>query len=330
MSKVTIYDVAGAAKVSLATVSRVLNNPEKVKPETRNRVNKIIKDLGYRANAIARGLASRKSTTVGVLLSDVTRASVAEMLAGILDIAKKYEYTIKLFALGVDDDVDEVLRSVISEQVDGVLYLNDELDEAEIKKIVEVFLDNLVPVVFCNVFADNEDVPTVAIDYEKAAYQITKRMIDNGKKKIYLASTARRYSINEKKELGYQKAIEEANLTSHIIRTTGDTEKNRPFFQEIIKNEEIDALIGVRDSIALSFLNVAREAGYKVPDDIMVSGFQNTKYTLLSRPLMTCVDMPVYDLGAVSMRLLTKFMKNEEVSEKKILLPHDLVIRQTA
>ncbi len=330
MSKVTIYDVAGAAKVSLATVSRVLNNPEKVKPETRDRVNKIIKDLGYRANAIARGLASRKSTTVGVLLSDVTRASVAEMLDGILDIAKKYDYTIKLFSFGVNDDLDDTLRSVISEQVDGVLYLNDELDDSEIKKIVDGFLDNMVPVVFCNVITDDENVPVVAIDYEQAAYQITKRMIENGKKKIYFASTARRYSINAKKELGYQKAMEEANLTSHIIRTTGDTSKNRPYFKEVLQTEEIDAFIGSRDSIALSFLNVAQEEGFHVPDDIMVAGFQNTKYALLSRPLMTCVNMPVYDLGAVSMRLLTKFMKDESVTEKKILLPHDLVIRQTA
>ena len=89
--KVTIYEVALAARVSLATVSRVLNNPEKVKPDTRERVLKVIKELGYRPNAIARGLASRKTTTVGVLVSDITRASVAEMLGWIADIAMKYK-----------------------------------------------------------------------------------------------------------------------------------------------------------------------------------------------------------------------------------------------
>jgi LacI family transcriptional regulator len=87
MSNATIYDVAGAAGVSLATVSRVLNNPEKVKEETRLRVLKVIKELGYRPNVIARGLASRKTTTVGVVISDITRASVSEMLGGISDIA---------------------------------------------------------------------------------------------------------------------------------------------------------------------------------------------------------------------------------------------------
>ena len=80
MANATIYDVAGAARVSLATVSRVLNNPEKVNEETRKRVLEVIKQLGYRPNAIARGLASRKTTTVGIIVSDITRASVSQMI----------------------------------------------------------------------------------------------------------------------------------------------------------------------------------------------------------------------------------------------------------
>ena len=89
---VTIYDVAKRADVSLATVSRVLNNPEKVAEATKQRVLKVIEDLGYRPNMVARGLASRKTTTVGIIISDLTRASVAEMLSGIIDIADNYKY----------------------------------------------------------------------------------------------------------------------------------------------------------------------------------------------------------------------------------------------
>ena len=115
MANTTIYDVAGAAKVSLATVSRVMNNPEKVNPETREKVLKVIKDLGYRPNAIARGLASRKSTTVGIIMSDVSRAAGAQLLGGILDVAKKYEYAVKLFEMDEDSDKKEVMRQVVAE-----------------------------------------------------------------------------------------------------------------------------------------------------------------------------------------------------------------------
>ena len=119
MAKTTIYDVAGAAKVSLATVSRVMNNPEKVNKETRDKVLRVIKELGYRPNAIARGLASRKSTTVGVIVADISRAAVSQLLGGILDIAKKYEYAVKLFTMDERADIKETMRQVVAEQVDG-------------------------------------------------------------------------------------------------------------------------------------------------------------------------------------------------------------------
>src|SRR5574344_884424 len=116
MSSATIYDVAGAAGVSLATVSRVLNNPEKVKEETRTRVLKVIKELGYRPNVIARGLASKRTTTVGVVISDITRASVTQMLGGISDIANKYKYSLKIFSIHDDMDVSETLKDIVAEQ----------------------------------------------------------------------------------------------------------------------------------------------------------------------------------------------------------------------
>jgi LacI family transcriptional regulator, galactose operon repressor len=199
MGNATIYDVAGAAGVSLATVSRVLNNPEKVKEETRQRVLKVIKELGYRPNVIARGLASRKTTTVGIVISDVTRASVSEMLGGIGDIAQNYKYSVKLFSIREDMDVNDILQDIVAEQLDGVLYLNDELSEKSLEEVRRIFVENQIPYVLANVVSDDSSVPMVCIDYEKAGYEITKVMIDDNRKDIYLLSTARRYSVNDKK-----------------------------------------------------------------------------------------------------------------------------------
>ncbi len=329
MSNATIYDVAGAAGVSLATVSRVLNNPEKVKEETRQRVLKVIKELGYRPNVIARGLASRKTTTVGIVISDVTRASVAEMLGGISDIAHNYKYSIKLFSIREDMDVMDVLRDIVAEQVDGVLYLNDELNESRVEEVKGIFQDNQIPFVFANVVSDDPEVPMVSIDYEKAGYEITKLMLDNKREHVYLLSTARRYSVNDKKEAGYTKAMVEAGLEPKIFRTSGDTHVNRQHFKTFFSDKRIDAAIGVRDSIAVSFMNIAIESGVKVPEGVAVAGFQNTKYALLSRPNLTSIDVPVYDIGAVSMRLLTKLMSSKDVDNIRIILPHYIVNRQT-
>src|SRR5690554_7530394 len=192
----TIYDVAGAAGVSLATVSRVLNNPEKVKKETRERVLKVIKELEYRPNVIARGLASRKTTTIGAIVSDMTRSSIAEMLGGISDIATKYKYSIKLFTIHEDTDVEDALQNIVAEQVDGILYLNDEMPDEKVEKVKEVFNSNNIPFVFANVASPDESVPAVSIDYRKASYEITKLLIDHDAEDIYMLSTRRRYSTN--------------------------------------------------------------------------------------------------------------------------------------
>ncbi len=163
MPQATIYSVAIAAGVSLATVSRVLNNPEKVKEDTRERVLKVIKELGYRPNVIARGLASRKTTTVGVVISDITRASVSEMLGGISDIALNYQYSIKIFAIHEDMDVIDSVQKIVSEQVDGILYLNDELSDKRVSDVKRILNQNNIPYVFANVVTEDEETPVVSI-----------------------------------------------------------------------------------------------------------------------------------------------------------------------
>ena len=329
MAKTTIYDVAGAAKVSLATVSRVMNNPEKVNKETRDKVLRVIKELGYRPNAIARGLASRKSTTVGVIVADISRAAVSQLLGGILDIAKKYEYAVKLFTMDERADIKETMRQVVAEQVDGILFLNDELDNSQMEMVTNHIQDAQIPVVLCNVIYDENDIPSVSIDYEKSTYDVTKELLDKGNKRVYLATTVHRYSTNYHKVRGYERAMKDAGLEPLVFRTSGDVSVNTLHFDEFIKNNEIDAVIAVRDSIAVSFINTSIRLGYKVPEDFEVVGLQNTKYAILSRPTLTCVDTPVYDIGAVSMRLLTKLMAGEEVQDDKILLPSHVVKRES-
>lgn len=329
MSNSTIYDVAGAAGVSLATVSRVLNNPSRVSEATRERVLKVIKELGYRPNMIARGLASKKTTTVGVIISDVTRASTAQILGGISDIAQNYHYSIKVFTIYEDSDVADVVAGIVAEQVDGILYLNDELTDIDVERIRKVFDDNNIPYVFANVPSSDPTVPSISIDYAKAGYEITKEMINKNCKDLYMISTVRRYAANDKKEEGYTKAMQEANLTPMILRTSSDVLVNQQHFATYFEDKKVDGIIAVRDSIAVSFMNVAIDNGKKVPDELQVAGFQNTKYALLARPQLTSIDIPVYDIGAVAMRLLTKLMQKQEVENTKIILPHHIMQRKT-
>jgi len=151
MNKATIYNVALQAGVSLATVSRTLNNPEKVKLETRERVLKVIEELGYKPNAFAKGLASRKSTSVAVIVPDMSRSSIAEMVNGIAVEARKYQYSLIIYVLNEERlNETEMLKEVVASQADGILYMNDEINEEQYAMLNTIQEDYKVPIVLAN------------------------------------------------------------------------------------------------------------------------------------------------------------------------------------
>ena len=333
MNKATIYNVALKAGVSLATVSRTLNNPEKVKLETRERVLQVIEELGYKPNAFAKGLASRKSTSVAVIVPDMSRASIAEMVNGVTAEARKYQYSLILYVLK-DENLEEkeMLKEVVASQADGILYMNDEINEEQYAMLNKIQDDYKVPIVLANtLYPYDNKLVTVCIDYFKAGYEATKRLIDKGRKNIFMLTTARKYMVNDLKEAGYIKAMKEAKLETNIVRTSGDISVNTVHFNELFRDsgKKIDGVIAVRDSIAVSFINTMIEKGKKIPKDIFVYGFQNTKYASLCRPKLSCVDIPVLDIGAKAMALLKQEIDGENVEQKFNVLHHDIIERGT-
>ncbi len=333
MNKATIYNVAYAANVSLATVSRTLNNPQKVKPETRDRVLRVIKELGYKPNAFAKGLASKKSTTVAVIVPDMSRASVAEMLNGIAAESHKYAYSLLIFVMK-DDKIEEseMLKEVVASQADGILYLNDEINESQYSMLNIIQDEYKVPIVLANtLYPYDNKLVTVCIDYFKAAYEVTTQLINEGRKDIFLLTTARKYMVNDLKEEGYLKAMKEAKLNPNIVRTSGDISVNTVHFNELFKGKTlVDGVIAVRDSIAVSFINTMIEKGKEIPRDISVYGFQNTKYASLSRPKLSCVDIPVAEIGQKAMSLLKREIDGEVNEVKFNVLPHSIIKRQSS
>jgi len=311
MDQIKIYDVAGSAGVSLATVSRVLNHPEKVKPATRERVLKIIKEKGYKPNANARGLASRKSTTVAIVVPTLKRASISEMIQGIDDSAKEYGYMIRLFVNDKPENEKDVWGNVIASSVDGILLMNNEMSP----EVFELIQYTPVPVIFVNGISRRKTFGSVGINYEKCGYEITKQMLEKGNKKITFVTTIHPYLVNELMVKGYLKAMEEYSLEPDIIKTTGALEQNEKDFTEYLDKKTPEVLLAVRDSMAISFMNLAQKRGIKVPDELQVIGFQNTRYSQLSYPKLTCVDTPIYEIGNVAMSELTKLMK-EDVEQK--------------
>ncbi len=325
---ITIYDVAKTAKTSLTTVSRVLNHPEKVSPETKKKILRVIEQLGFKPNSVAQSLASRKSRTIGIMITDFSRLSIANVFNGIIDVGNTYGYNIKIYPVIHEDDIDSNMEKIVSDQINGFIYVNEELSSKNIVNITQILKANKIPSVFANVSSKDKDISTVHIDYTKATYDLTRKFISRGKKNIYLISTSKKYALNKYKERGYTMAMDEAGMVPLIIKTADEPQIIKDHIIELFSDKKIDAAIITNDYIALAVMNTFRELGMKIPEDIEFAGCQNTIVSQLARPSLTSIDFPMYDIGAVSMRLLTKIMDEGETVDN-VCLPFTIIKRNS-
>lgn len=328
---VTIYDVAREAGVSMATVSRVVNNNPNVKPQTRKKVFEAIERLGYRPNAVARGLASKKTTTVGVVIPDISNAIFAEVARGIEDIANMYHYNIILCNADKRKEKEiRVINTLLEKQVDGLLFMGGAVTDEHL----QAFKTANVPIVLCATTDENGLIPSVDIDHESAAFDAVQALINEGHTRISMISGTLQDPANGFARFqGYKRALETAGITydEDLVRIgnyryESGTEAMKYFLG--LENRPT-AVFAATDEMAIGAIHSIQDSGLKVPQDISVISVDNSRMASMVRPQLTAVAQPMYDIGAVSMRLLTKLMKKENVDHAKVVLPHELVKRQS-
>lgn len=326
---VTIYDVARIAGVSMATVSRVVNGNTNVKPSTRKKVLQAIEDLGYRPNAVARGLASKKTTTIGVVLPDISSLLFAELVRGIEDIADMYHYDIILSSSDQNRDRElQLLNNLLEKQVDGLLFLGNELTDEHRR----LFESTSVPIVLVTSTDPKHKIPSVCIDQEQAAYDAVEFLINKGHKRIAFLNTSYRNQFSRFRYNGYVRALQAHNIPfdeDYVIEIKPVYEAAHSTATNLLKlSNAPTAFSTFNDEIAIGVIHAVQDQGLRVPDDIEVIGFNNTRFAQMVRPMLTTVVQPIYDIGAVSMRLLTKLINNEE-THTEVVLPHRIEIRQS-
>nr|WP_221401545.1 catabolite control protein A [Paenibacillus phyllosphaerae] len=328
---VTIYDVAREAGVSMATVSRVVNNNPNVKPQTRKKVFEAIERLGYRPNAVARGLASKKTTTVGVVIPDISNAIFAEVARGIEDIANMYHYNIILCNADKKKDKEiRVINTLLEKQVDGLLFMGGAVTDEHL----QAFKTANVPIVLCATTDEQGLIPSVDIDHEAAAYDAVQALLKQGHTRIAMISgTLQDPSIGFARFQGYKRALESAGITydENLVRIGNyryeSGSEAMKYFLDL--SDRPSAVFSATDEMAIGAIHQIQDSGLKVPQDVSIISVDNSRMASMVRPQLTAVAQPMYDIGAVSMRLLTKLMKKETVDHAKVVLPHEIVTRQS-
>jgi LacI family transcriptional regulator len=326
---ITIYDVAREANVSMATVSRVVNGNPNVKPTTRKKVLEVIDRLDYRPNAVARGLASKKTTTVGVIIPNVTNVYFSSLARGIDDVATMYKYNIILAnSDGNAKKEISVLNTLLAKQVDGIIYMGNSISS----ELRTQFAHSKTPIVLAGSVDEQAEFGSVHINYAAAVEEAVADLLNHGNQRVAFISGPLNEPINGKYRLeGYKKVLAKNGIEYDpelVFETDYSYHAGEMLWPAIVSAKATAAYVG-DDELAAGVLNGAQDAGVKIPAEFEVVTSNNSKITEMVRPKLSSITQPLYDIGAVSMRYLTKLMNKEEIAEKTVELPYGFIKRSS-
>ncbi len=324
----TIYDVAREAGVSMATVSRVMNDTAVVKEETKKRVLDAIAKLSYRPNAIARGLASKRTKTIGVIVPDVSAAFMAELVRGIEDIATMYQYHIILCnSDGQLNRERDLVGTMWEKQVDGLLFMSPRLRQEHI----DTFEEAQLPIVLCRTDDPEKRIPSVNINNRQAAIDVVDFLGAKGCKSIaFVGAKAGQRTLTDERREGFLLAAKRNGIDAQLIELPNESYANGlEVLKDTFQSARPRAVLTANDELAIAAEHAAMDLSLQIPEDLMIVGFDNTKLTEMSRPALTTVTQSMYDYGAVAMRFLTKLLSDEPISTYTVVLPHQILERES-
>ena len=325
----TVKDVAKRAGVSVATVSRVLNNSEKVSEQTRQKVLNAIEELGFKPNLLARNFRKDRSNLILVILPTIANAYFARVVKGIEDTARKNGYGILLCTTQNSPEIAaEYLKLIERKQVDGAIIASAKIEidfckGLDTKRIVQA----------CE-FYPFLDTSLVTIDHKRAFYDIVDYLVKKGKKNILCAIGNEGIPSEFARKEGYKEALEENGLEfkeENVIRCSyGWTE-----LYEKLKNlcclKKYDAIACSSDLMAVGAIKAAKALGLKIPDEFSVTGFDNIMVSRIYEPSITTVAQPMYEIGEKAATISMNIIENQSVYVKqRIILPHELKTRESA
>ncbi len=326
----TIADVAKVAGVSHMTVSRVLTGSASVKLRTRERVEQAARELGYSPNALARGLASRRTGVIGFLASDISNLYIAELARGVHRFADDVgSVVIMLFTDYSAEREARAIDVLLQRRVDGLIVSPPRVgDDGRIRALA----DSGLPVVSVARFLGHPGIPDVTPRVEEATYRATEHLIDLGHRRIAYIAGAPGVNFGRTKVEGYQKALRDrgipieddlvvfSDLTVRDALSAADMLLRRP--------HPPTAIMGVTDTIAIGAMSAVQAMGLRVPDDVSIIGFDDIPFATTVHPPLTTIMQPAYEMGRTASRLLFDIIERGVDDEAtRIWMDCALVIR---
>jgi DNA-binding LacI/PurR family transcriptional regulator len=324
----SIKDIARAANVSHSTVSRALRNSPLINPETCQRIQRIARDAGYRASAVARGLVTRRTEAIGVVVTSIADPFVSEVVSGIEAAANAGGYSVLLAESNADPEREQnVVQSFAERRVDGIVVTSSRVGALYVPLLSRM----MVPIVLVNNQHPGEFVYSVSIDNVGGSRAAVDHLIALGHTRIAYIGDQFGYQSDTERFSGYRDALTEAGLPvvpAFAVRGDGKPGGGEAAMRTLLAVQPPTAVFCYNDMSALGALHAIRRHGFRVPEDISLVGFDDLFISSYMQPPLTSVRQPMRRMGLLAMESLLKLMSGQD-SPSTTTVAAELVVRES-
>jgi LacI family transcriptional regulator len=327
----TISEVARRAGVSAATVSRVLNGRTDVSRDLAARVHTAVQELGYRPNGVARNLRRQATKVWGLIISDIGNPFFTSVVRGVEDAAHEAGYSLVL--CNSDDDLDKEQRYIdiaLAEQLAGVIIS----PASEPSTDVSALVDRGIPVVAVDRRVGRLDVDTVLVDNVSGARLATQHLMESGCRRIACITGPTRTTTAAERLQGFRQAHEAADRKVDedlVVLENFKADGGYDGAQRLLGlSTAPDGLFVANNLMTVGALEALMDAGVQIPDDMLLVGFDDIPWARLTRPRLTTVNQPMYDMGREAGRLLAARVGHDTSLPRTVVLPPDLQVRESS
>ncbi|MEB5482275.1 LacI family DNA-binding transcriptional regulator [Shouchella clausii] len=325
---INITEVAKEAGVSIATVSRVINNPEKVKPSTREKIEKIIEETGYRPNILARELAEKRTRLVGIIAHSIIGEGIPNSIYGISEQLEARNFNIMIACTNGDFESEKKNFHIFqSKRVEGILFFT-----RTFKKEHEELISRLpFPVIVLLQETEKEKIPYVAFDNFQFAKEATEKLIAFGHQHVAFIGGPKDSTNSQERLRGFLNALETKGLPigkKQIYNGDYSIESGYEITKQLMmKNKDVTAIVAVNDGMAIGAINCLIANNIRVPDQVSVLGLDDTTLAKASRPALTGVHYSYKELGKKGAMMLLRQIEEQTYRFEKEIIPYEIKIR---
>ncbi|HEY9007775.1 MAG TPA: LacI family DNA-binding transcriptional regulator [Ohtaekwangia sp.] len=333
--KATIHDIARKLNITASTVSRALNDHPRISAETKKAVQKAAQKLNYQPNNIAAALRNGRSNIIGIIVPTADRTFFSSVVRGIEEIANAAKYNV-MICQTYDNYEKEVstVEALLNARVDGIIVSHGK-ETQNFDHFLKV-KERGIPIILFDRFNDELEVSNVVIDDFLGAYNATEHLIQQGCKRIAHFTNARKISIFKERLRGYREALLNNDLKfdeSLVIDSNLQLEDGRSSMEQLLKLREIpDGIFSSSAYGILGAMQVLKEKGYRIPEDVALVGFSNEPFTSFTEPSLSTVDQHSMRMGNAAAEIFLEEVaaRDKKFIPQKIVLKPELIIRQSS